>query len=288
MYNDSRQPIFTSNAPTSVSPDSTLNITKPTFPDKLRESIKNPILLFSIFTGLIILIVIVAVLINHWNDSHDNQITITNLNDYVNNIPSDTRAEIYNAVFRAAQSNSAGKTSETLSIADAQIREGSAINSFNPSTSLYSGNFIVDIPSLKQSYRIYYEWIPKNVNSNLILGDYTTSVDCLHPDEYIYDFYPCIAPNQNVGDAYLHYLDNILPYNSYVNNDENSNAAIYIRGVEYSTGGTPFLRVNVNSCGNQKIMDNATTTVKKYIADHQLNPEDYTYKLNDLCDGEAG
>ena len=274
MYNDSR-PTFTPSAP---------SVQKPKLIDKLRQNIQNPFLLFGILGIITVIIVIIAIAVHRWNDSHDDKITVTNLSNYTTNIPERTREEIYNAAFRAAQSNSTGQTNEALSTADAQIRDGSAVSNFDPTTGLYSGNFIVDIPSLEQSYRIYYEWTDK---TDLALGDYTTSVNCLHPDEYIYDFYPCIAPNENTDTAYLSYLDNMLPYSGYVNNDSNSDAAIYISSIERTTGGTPFVRVNVNSCGDAKIMEDAIKTVKNYIEDHQLNPEDYTYKLNDLCDGEA-
>ena len=285
------QPIFT-NPTTTISdaptPPTTLREPHSRFRDKLQSIIRNPFLLFGFFIAIIIVVVIVSLAVSHWQNSHDNQITINNLNNYVTDVPDTTRAEIYNAAFRAAQSNSAGQTDETLSSADAAIREGSAVSSFNPTTGLYSGNFIVDIPSLKQSYRIYYEWLSDRATSPIRLGDYTTSVTCLHPDEYIYDFYPCIAPNEDVSTTTLSYLNNILPYNGYVNNDTNSDAAIHANHVENTTGGDPFVRVNVNSCGDQSILESGLETFKQYIKDHQLNPDDYTYKLNDLCDGEAG
>ena len=258
------------------------------FRDKLRHILHNPFLLFGIFIALIAIVVVISLAINHWQNSHDNQITINNLGDYATNVPDSTRAEIYNAAFRAARSNSTGQTEETLSAADATIREGSATSSFNSTTGLHSGNFIVDIPSLKQSYRIYYEWLSDRASSSIRLGDYTTSVTCLHPDEYIYDFYPCIAPNEDISTATISYLNNILPYDGYVNNDVDSGAAIHADHIEYTTGGTPFVRVGINSCGNPSSLAAGLETFKQYIKDHQLNPDDYTFVTRDLCDGEAG
>lgn len=72
---------------------------------------------------------------------------------------------------------------------DIVIRNGSFQQNLRDNTMTYETTYIVDIPSIKQSYRIEDWWSPiEKYNA----GGYTTVVTCLKQDEMIYPSFNCI------------------------------------------------------------------------------------------------
>ena len=286
MDNTSAKYLSTQNtpAPSPVATPTPASSTKPTLQEKLRSYITNPLLLFIVFIAIVIIVVVISLIVNRIIDSHDQKITVTNLGSYAGDLPTDIREDIYANVFLAAQSNSPDLSDESLSSASATIRDNTFTSAYASSEQIYSGSFIVDIPNLEQSYKVYYGWTKDSEKANQYFYNGNVVISCLTPDQYVYQFSPCISPGEDKNSAPLAYLENILPFTG----STDSGVAISVGQISYTTGGDPFLRVNINSCGNPSSLEAGLETFKQYIKDHQLNPDDYTFVTRDLCDGEAG
>lgn len=119
--------------------------------------------------------------------SNDGKISITNFNQYVKNIPSSERTELEKMLYNTVSLN--GIEEEKIkSVDDATIRQGTYTQDLE--SDIYETSFIVDIASLKQSYRI------KNLYSNLDpeqsgLFDYTRLVLCVEKSELVYGEFKC-------------------------------------------------------------------------------------------------
>lgn len=85
-----------------------------------------------------------------------------------------------------------------LSASDVTIREGTYQQVVDDTVrQIYYTTFIVDIPSLKQSYRVndYYSPLPNAVSG---LRDYTTLVLCLDAEDLIYGEFNCMDKMKEV------------------------------------------------------------------------------------------
>ncbi len=79
-------------------------------------------------------------------------------------------------------------TSRNLSKYDIVIRDNSLKQTYNNKEFTYITDFIVDLPSVKQSYRVHDEYymIPHRYNN-----DYALLVTCPHPEDLIYPTFKC-------------------------------------------------------------------------------------------------
>ena len=75
----------------------------------------------------------------------------------------------------------------------AMIREGSSQYDYNEDTRVYYGKFIVDIPSIEQSYMVQFTWSPVKNNNNL--GGYDVVTSCLPRSMQIYDDFSLVCKN---------------------------------------------------------------------------------------------
>jgi hypothetical protein len=80
---------------------------------------------------------------------------------------------------------------DNLTVTDAVIRDGSYKQSLKDSAKqIFFTTFVVDIPSLEQSYRVNDHYSPLPVQMSGLL-DYATLVLCLDEDELIYGHFDC-------------------------------------------------------------------------------------------------
>lgn len=249
--------------------------------DKVRESIqKHPKLYIFTTIFLFIFITCLIIFIAFYNNSHDYKITITNLDEYTKNMPSSTKNNIYEAVYRAVETNS-DKDVASISLMNATLRENTFKETYNKNTSVYSGEFIVDIEEVKQSYRIYYDWTSNNKSSTLI-SSYGASATCLKMSDMIYPFFKCTNAYDDINLANYNYLYMILPYNT----TTEDGVAISISEVDYYYGSNePFIRISVDACGDEKILNEGVNLIRNYLSSYNLNLDDYKYLTKNLCDG---
>lgn len=140
-----------------------------------------------------------------------NIIRIQNYDQKVKNLSSDMRdameSYLYNIVKRNDTSNF-----DATKVTDAYIRDSSDSQTHNDTNDVYSGNFIVDMASIKQSYQVQYSYSsnPNNVDT----GGNPVVISCLPINQLKYGEFNCtdfVTQQSAPNDALLQYL----PYQSY-------------------------------------------------------------------------
>ncbi|MFZ2992017.1 MAG: hypothetical protein WA087_04135 [Candidatus Saccharimonadales bacterium] len=120
------------------------------------------------------------------NDKYGNEIVINNYNEHVSDLPQDRKDALNSTLYNIVKNNLG---SDNFDVNDATIRDGSAKNKYDEPTDINSGSFIVDMPSIKQSYLMTYKWTSKKNSSNL--GGYTATAECLTPNKLAYGEFNC-------------------------------------------------------------------------------------------------
>ena len=247
--------------------------------DKIRVIFnKRPKLFISLFTIIIVAFISIIIFIAFYSASHDHKITVINLGDYAKNMPSATKDDIYETIYRTAELNSS-ESETSLSFMTATLRDGSFKETFNKTDSVYSGEFIVDIEAIKQSYRIYYDW---TTNKNTLLSSYGASANCLKMSNMIYPFFNCSNAYDDASLAKYNQLYMILPYNTTLSDG----TAVSVSEVNYYYGSNePYIRISVDACGNKKALDEGVSLIRDYLSSYNFNLDDYKYLTSNLCDG---
>lgn len=116
--------------------------------------------------------------IENWSES-----IITNYDTTVKNLP--TQRKNYASKMLLYTLNDNGVSTIPT---DVTIRDGSYSQTVNTDTMTYYTTYIVDIPSIKQSYRITDQY---SAIDNYDPTSYATVVTCLNQDELIYGNFNC-------------------------------------------------------------------------------------------------
>ena len=140
-------------------------------------------------SGLLLLLIAVITIftISYHSDNYTkDQIQITNLSSVTRGRQSDeyTVNLIRSQLYKTIAMNTPNDFDPTT-VTDTEIRQDSF--SQKDDTELHQVNFIVDIPSLRQSYRVQYQWA-KNASD---LDEYGTFVACPLSTQLIYSAFDC-------------------------------------------------------------------------------------------------
>lgn len=138
--------------------------------------------------GLAIIIVLIIILKNLLRTNpYGEEIRIDNLSSVYTTMPQEQKDRIFNALYEVVSINMSDGS--IIPESGAMIREGTATQEYDSKTNINTGNFIVDISSIKQSYQVEFEW--SSDNNNKFLGGYTVSVTCLPRSLQIYESWSC-------------------------------------------------------------------------------------------------
>jgi hypothetical protein len=122
---------------------------------------------------------------------------ITNYDDQVRNLSPEVRVNLQNALYETILLNSAGANPQNIS--DATIRAGSYIQDYEASVELYITQFMVDTPSLQQSYHVRNKYSPRGEDVGGV--SYRYLILCPTATELIYAPFSCkdaISVEQNI------------------------------------------------------------------------------------------
>ena len=165
------------------------------------------------------------------------RIRITNISEYSKQykIDSETVASIENSLYNVtALNNEKVDTNKTTAI----VRADSFTYKHNDSTNMNSATFIADIESLRQSYRVNYEWSDKN--SELItMSEFGTISMCLNKDELIYEDFNC-QDTQTIQAGTNDPIVKLLPHTV-----KREYSVYYIKDYE---GGISQIHIDIYAC----------------------------------------
>lgn len=163
-------------------------------------------LVIIITTLVVFSVIIVIVAAINSNKTPDDQISIKNFDQLVKNLSNKDKEEIFRSLaIIVAHNNPQG----TPDIGDAVIRTGSEYQ--KKDSTVYVGSFIIDIESIRQSYKIDYRLLSTNNQSKFA---YPVTASCLKESELIYGKFDCKDPNQTSRSDPNNILEQKLPYQS--------------------------------------------------------------------------
>jgi len=127
---------------------------------------------------------------NIGNSTYGTTLVISNWSEYVENLPDDERDQAETTLYDTVIKNLPTGRS-LLSTDSPEIRADSYDQTYDPVTQIYYTNFLIDIPSLKQTYRFLsqYSDLPREESG---LFDYTIQVSCPNKSDLIWDEFKCI------------------------------------------------------------------------------------------------
>lgn len=178
------------------------------FKNMSEKSKLNTIKISVVLIVIIFISLIVFALMFTNKNSYGNSVNINNFDQKVQNLPKDRKDSIAATLYNTLQINLSDK-SKISSINDVVIREGSEKQDFDSTTKVYTGSFIVDVASVKQSYLVSYVYSQNPDDGNMT--GYPVMITCLESSKLIYGEFDCkdILASETTG------LDPILKYLPY-------------------------------------------------------------------------
>lgn len=148
----------------------------------------NPFVIVGILLGLLVIIFLIISLMQIFRTNQfGNETKIDNLTSEYGNLPQTEKDLIFNTLYGVIFNNLPDGKNPPES--GAIIREGTAKYDYDEKTRVYEGDFIVDISSIEQSYRIHFRWSPEDGNRHI--DGYPIVITCLPKRLQIYDSYSC-------------------------------------------------------------------------------------------------
>jgi len=173
--------------------------------------LKRRILIIAIivaFVGLAVFSIIIAATTPGRNQFGE-YIRINNYSQKVKNLSNETRDAIESSLYSIVKKNS-DSSFDASKVKDAVIREGSDTQEVSDSTRVFTGVFIVDMESIRQSFQVQYSYAAKNT---LDIGGNPIVMSCLPKEKLRYGDFKCIDfVSQEAGQ-----YDTILQYLPYQN-----------------------------------------------------------------------
>lgn len=240
--------------------------------DSLSKKQKKMLLLTVCLFFIVSIFLIIYSVIASSKNQFGNGIKIQNFNKKVKNLPKTQKDSIESMLYNTVKSNTTDGTK--LKISDAFIRDKSESQGFNSTNKAYTGYFIVDIPSIKQSYQVNYFY---PTDEKLISGPgYDATITCPLEQQLIYGAFKCKddSSNQISGiDPILKYLPKTtLTYeiSASVNDNKISKLTVhlFLSESDYRTG--------VNNAIN-KYKSEALSFIKATGQDPNKYTIEYTY-----------
>lgn len=179
----------------------------------------------------------------------------------VSELDDEKRAVMENVLYEEILFNNRGNIYNS----GAKIREGFAHYTYISELGIYVLNYIVDIESLQQSYRVVYRWADKYPNEN-IPQNVTAVAFCLNDEELIYGDFECRDQ----------YSDDVVVYDLLQNKTFN-NSVLNLSGDVYN--GEPLIiniYVNSNEESDEEI---AVDEISSYLASVGFDLADFNYEV---------
>jgi uncharacterized protein YxeA len=163
-----------------------------------------------IVAGVVFILLIVGLIIFAATKTPQNQfgnfVKIQNYDDKIKKSSPDVKDALQTYLYTVVKMNVASDVNVSY-IKDAYIRDSSDTASYNDSTAVYSGTFIIDIASIKQSYYAQYAFSTSNT---VDVGGNPVVISCLPKDELKYgEFATCkdlVSAQANTEDPIYQYL----------------------------------------------------------------------------------
>lgn len=210
---------------------------------------------------------------------------IDNFSQFNKTMPKSKQAQIFAALYQNIALNLT-ESSTPPPKNGAFIRNDTYNDNYDRTKEFHYGSFIVDLPNLKQSYLIQYEW--SNDPKNPSMSDTQTLITCPEKTSVIYPDFHCVDQFTNSA---LNPYDIIIRYLPYVETDQSIlkvNGSNTVYSVEFNTylNQEPYLMVKMNSCGNPQNIQIIKDSFTSWLKSHHVKIDDLSIEYRDFCPGE--
>lgn len=235
---------------------------------KIQQYIQqNPIIIGIFCFSQIVLVIILIFIVNSVNKNsfEISNTEISNLTQEIGQLPADSIEAIQIGLFDAVELNQG--TLQSIEKSDATIRENSLIEKYYEKQNIHYVNFIVDIPSIEQSYQIFHEWTDNKRNPYLLVNRSTIAM-CVLEEHVIYENFDCKdSVNKNgqrvIASEFLKY--EIFDQFSVFTKTEDNHRIIYIN------------LVNINDDDSAK--QSYIQKIKETIRSLGISPDIFDYHI---------
>lgn len=238
----------------------------------------NRLLLLGVFVLLVLLIIIGISFSSQPKYRYDkNQTYVDNLSNYDTPapIPFTSRDELYRALNAAIRDNSAKPP-----FYGAVVREDS-YQYYSIAPYIIASRFIIDLPTLEQSYLAYLTWSTDDTKSADDFQSYI-ELSCIPTDQNIYSNFSCVEPSPFYPDR-IGKPENYLPFTSY--DDSDSLPLFTISSEDDAVINISISACNENSNSSAKELESAA---RAWIQENTKIPlDEYKIQLSTTCDGDA-
>lgn len=216
-----------------------------------------------------VLILVLVMFFNEQKANRSESIVISNFNKYIKNIPKSERVAIEKSLYTTVIGNVEKPDPKSInSIDDAFIRDGSYSQDYKDK--VYSTAFIVDIASIKQSYRVTNLYSPIG-KEEAELYDYTILVLCLGKGELKFGEFKCQDRiTQENGFEEYDPIIGLIPYST-LNYTINRN----FKSEKLQLLVKLYLSEVDRRMGVQESIDYYKEQIKAWFESNKLNIEDY-------------
>lgn len=201
-------------------------------------------------------------------------VAITNYDKKVKNLPDDRKQSIEAALRNTIKLNLPNDTSMP-NIDDATIRDGSEQQTELIKNTRYKGTFIVDIASIKQSYRVNYTY-SSDPHDSFAVG-YPVNITCLTTSELKYGDFQCksVTSEESKG---VDPIVGLLPHTTLSYNlraDSTSGNLILYARLDIAS-----VDLKGDVASKQRAIAMYKKEVTDWISQQGLDPSKYTIKYN--------
>lgn len=238
---------------------------------------KKIVVLFIIFWVILALVLIIFTIYNNSANKYGDYVEISNISNYIKYKPQDknTMDFIKHNLLETIRLNTQNKT-QPNSVKDIIVRDNSFQQNYDQTIDIYTVKFIVDIPSLSQSYLVNYQW--SNKEDNIHINENGTMVVCLPPQQLIYKEFNC-KDSFSIQKGNVDPMVEFLPYSTFnytvtATMKDNDKVDLDVNMILYSSDTRDGNRDNAIAKYKTEIID--------WIKSIKLNPDDYliNYSIN--------
>ena len=236
---------------------------------------KRILICAAIVVGVILIIVLSIVLKGDPKNQFGNIIKIQNYSEKVKNLSPDMRDAMESYLYNIVEKNSNG-TIDPSKVTDAYIRKDSDSQIHSQSINLYSGDFIIDIESIKQSYQTQYSYSDDAANTNV--GGNPVVISCIPVEQLKYNDFGCtdfVTEQAGSNDTILQYL----PYENFsyrITPDETQTDKLVLN-VSFTI---PDSDLKGDLASKQAVLALYKKQVNDWIVSKGDDPEKYTFTYN--------
>lgn len=140
--------------------------------------------------GIIFIIVKVWLEGVFYKNPYGDEIAISNFDEYFKEVPNDYKERIFYNLYNMVKRNLPDEDTDELNKAVGEVRESSVERRFNSETNVHYDSFLVDLETVRQTYRVQFEWSTNKDNQYIVGAD--VILTCPKKSESAYDDFQCI------------------------------------------------------------------------------------------------